>query len=344
MKEEKRIMTTGWSAIDGNLRYVIGKDVAYKDYKFPDVLKMERATLFNNGFRFLEIGKDETAVVIPFIFAHFSYTSLFWERENHAFESVLFIRGETNSYKTAVAEVFCNVFQSIPSKKKISFGSTKAALYATLSKCRDQTVLLDDYSCSEKQKKQNDTILFEAAIRAVGDTSAPSKMSLKDSSGIDDRTFRATLVITGEDDPGLSSSSHFRMITVQVGRGSYDKDVLRDFQTHPEFMREYMALFIEFLRVQGDRVIPAVLSDLQRLRSRYESLIEVGRVRDATINLILISKVIRAFAAWCGCTKKEVLERIDQFEDIVIAAMLKNQEENGRLELESMFVYALMQS
>jgi len=343
-EEELQIMQTGWTELNGNLCFAIGKDDAYKEYDFPDVASIiNRTQIVEQGISFLEIGNFEAAAIVPFVFAHFAYTKFFVKKANHDFESVLFVCGASGSYKTSFMLNLCAVFETRTEKKMLSFGTTKPALYTALSTFRDQTVLLDDYSCSEQQKKQADNVLFEAAIRAIGDSTPPSKMSNSKNGVVADRQFRSTLVVTGEDNPALSASSQYRMITVSVDATSFDGKILRRFQEKPQIMRNYFALFIEFLRIHGEQIIDFVRGKLGDYREKYTLLIKKDRVRDATINLLMMAEIIRKYLDWCGVTNPELLKHMADVDCVIVNEMLKNQEEKDSLEPELMFVYALMQ-
>lgn len=343
LKEEIHIMKIGWTAIGGNIRYVIGEDPVYKKFYLPDVSLMDKGSVFREGFRFLKIGRFRFVSLIPFLFAHFSYAAFLFNKAQRTFQSTLFLRGETNTYKTRISEVFCNIFQTDNEKKKLSFGTTIPALYKTMSILRDQTILLDDFSCSEKNKKRNDTALLEAAIRAIGDSNSPAKTSVSKEGGVDNRSFRATLVVTGEDNPPLSNSSYYRMIIVPVDKQSYDNGVLQEFQHKPSIMRNYMALFIEFLRDNGDQIVKDILPKAQEYEDRYGRDFKIARVRYATVNLLIMGDMIRQFARWCSIFDPGILNYMAGFDKIVVEAMLDNQEETSGLEPEVMFLYALRQ-
>lgn len=344
MVEEVRIMKTGWTTLGGTLRFVIGEDPIYRGFELPDVSLMDKASVFTEGFRFLKIGRLGSVSLVPFIFAHFSYAAFFINKARREFQSVLFIRGETNTYKTRIAKLFCNVFQTDSAKKMISFGSTRPAFYKFLSELRDQTILLDDYSCSEQRKKRDDTALLEAAIRSIGDSTPPIKMSASQEDGIDSRSFRSTLVVTGEDNPPLSNSSYYRMIIVPVDKHSYDNEVLDEFEHNPSIMRNYMGLFIEFLRVHGEQIAEGTIQKAREYNDRYGQNFKVDRVRYAAVNLMVVGDMIRQYAYWCGITNPDILDYIAQFDRIIVEAMLENQEENSVLAPEVMFLYALRQA
>lgn len=342
-QEEVRIMRIGWTTIGGVTRYELGNAPAYKRFYFPDVSLMDKTEVFSRGFRFLEIGRFQSVSLVPFIFAHFSYAAFFVNKAQREFQSTLFIRGESGAYKTRIATVFCNVFQTDSAQKKLSFGTTRAAFFATMSQLRDQTILLDDFSCSEKRKKRDDTALLEAAIRAIGDSTAPAKMSANQADRIDNRSFRATLVVTGEDNPPLSNSSYYRMIVVPVDKQSYYNDALEKFEQDPAIMRNYMALFIEFLRTNGNKIAEGIPQKAGEYDARYGRNFKVDRVRYAAINLMIVGDMIRQYASWCGVTDSKIRDYMSEFDAIIVDAMLENQEENSGLEPEVMFVYALMQ-
>lgn len=342
-REEVRIMRSGWTTVGGVTRYVIGDAPEYKSFYLPDVSLMNKTQVFSNGFRFLEIGRFQSVSLVPFIFAHFSYAAFFVNKAHREFQSTLFIRGESGAYKTRIASVFCNVFQTDSTKKKLPFGTTKPAFFVMLSVLRDQIVLLDDFSCSEKRKKRDDTALLETAIRTVGDSTAPAKMAANQAEGIDNRSFRAALVVTGEDNPPLSNSSYYRMIVVPVDKQSYENDALVKFETDPTIMRNYMALFIEFLRVNGREITECIPEIAREYDAKYGRNFKVDRVRYAAVNLMIVGDIIRRYADWCGVTDHEILNYMSKFNEIIVGAMLENQEESSGLEPDVMFVYALMQ-
>lgn len=342
-KEEERIMFTGWTEINNKLRYAVGEDIAYRSYEFPDVSVLNKTETFKQGLEFLKIGDFKQAVIIPFIFAHFAYTQFFVKKAGHEFQSILFMRGITNSGKTSVAKVIANVFEGKQERKMMSFGSSKAALYKTLEQMQDQTILLDDYACSQKNKKAEDSILFEASIRAIGDSKIPSKMS-PGGKTLADRVLRATLIITGEDDPSLSISSLYRCITVIIEKNSYDGNILRGFQQEPQIIRNYIALYVEFLRVMNEEVVAFIQNSLGKYRQKYSTILKIPRVCDAAINLMLVAELIRRFAAWCDADNPQIIEIINHFDNDIVDTLMKNQEARSELKPEIMFIYGLMQS
>jgi len=342
-EEETRIMRTGWIMVNNHLNYAIGEDDAYKNYNFPNVLTLDKAETFKRGMEFLEIGDCKPVAVIPFLFAHFAYTIYFAKQAAHDFQSILFLRGETNAGKTRVAKVIANVFETKEERKKMSFGSSKAALYTTLDQMRDQTILLDDFACSEKSKKTEDSILFEAAIRAVGDSNIPSKM-VAGGRTKDTKMIRTTMIVTGEDDPGLSISSMLRCITIMVEEGSCNDTILRIFQENPQIMQNYFALYIEFLRVNNLAIVNFIRTSLGEYREKYSQSFKVARLKDAAINLMMVAEIIRRFANWCGAYDSKTIATMQGFDDAILGTMLNNQDERGNLDPQVMFVYGLMQS
>ena len=152
------------------------------------------------------------------------------------------------------------------------------------------------------------------------------------------------MIISGEDDPSLSQSSMLRCITVVAEATSYNGELLRAFQQDGRIMQNYFALYIEFLREREDEVITFIQGSLACYRQRYKEIIEMPRLRDAAINLMLVTELIRRFAKWCGADSAAIRAEMDKFDETILNAVLSNQDEKSSLKPHVMFVYALMQS
>lgn len=342
-REERRVMRTGWFKIDGQLEYVIGDDVFYAGFAFPDVSKTDKVEAFCRGFEFLAVGNYKCGVTLAFIFAHLAYTNYFAEQADHKFQNILFYRGMTNSYKTSLLELLSNVFETARDRRKVTFGSSKAALYHVLSYMQDQTVLLDDFACSEKSKKKEDTALFENVIRAVGDSVIPVVMD-KGCEKIKNRKLRTAVFVTGEDDPPLSQSSMVRCITVPAEGQDCNLEMLTYFQENPAIMRTYFAEYIAFLKEEEQNVVSIIGNGLRQYRQEYASLFSTPRIKDAAVNLTIETDIIRRFARWCGVGDAKIDADMARFKQLILETLLNNQEEKATLAPHVMFVYALMQS
>lgn len=342
-REERRVMRTGWFKIDGQLEYVIGDDVFYAGFAFPDVSKTDKVEAFCRGFEFLAVGNYKCGVTLSFIFAHLAYTNYFAEQADHKFQNILFYRGMTNSYKTSLLELLSNVFETSRDRRKVTFGSSKTAVYHVLSCMQDQTVLLDDFACSEKSKKKEDATLFENVIRAVGDSIIPVVMD----SGCErtkPRKLRTAVFVTGEDDPPLSQSSMVRCITVPADGQDCNLEMLTYFQENPAIMRTYFAMYIAFLKEEEQNVVSIIRNGLRQYRQEYASFFSTPRIRDAAVNLTIETDIIRRFARWCGVGDAKIDADMEQCKQLIVETMIDNQKEKEILAPHVMFVYALMQS
>lgn len=332
---EKNIWYRGWTDITGELIYSFGPGIINK------IGKSHRADIFQDGFDFLKVGAYSSEITVIWLYSHFAYVAYFFERAGYQLQSVLFIRGITGSLKTSVSRELANVFEPDQNKKMLTFGSTEAATLEKIEAMTDQTILIDDFSNSEKAKTVCDNRLFERIIRVLGDGAAPSKMGSNHK--IVQRFVRTAVIITGEDDPALSLSSMLRCITITVGKDSFDGGKLLPFQQQPKIMRDYFMTFVHFLQENAEKVVNHIRRTVPIYRNQYKPNFEAERLVDATVNLKIITDVITDFARWAGYYQ-EASENIFAFEGKIIEVLKKNQAERELLSITSMYVIGIMQS
>jgi len=338
---ENRVMPSGWLCIDNKTQYYIGRNEYYEAWYRPDIRNMDKFDIWHRGTHFLKVGHSNLAITTLFLYAHFGFT-LYWVKQaNHSFESVLFLRGLTGLMKTSVAEEICNVFERNPKQKKLSFGSSFSSVRDTIIACRDNTVLLDDYSNSNNVTKKDATVLMEKVVRAIGDGQFPAK-SMNDA--IWQQDVETGIVITGEDDPNFSLSSNLRMVVVPVEEGTFDGKELDVFQYHPEIMRQYFSLFISFLQINGPYIVDSIPQKVQEYRDEYSAKFQYARIRDAAVNFRLQSDILSQFARWCGANKDEITTLNSLFSTSVLTILQDNEQSCFAEQPYIRFLVALMQS
>ncbi|MDQ0202840.1 hypothetical protein [Pectinatus haikarae] len=333
---EKNIWYRGWTDITGELIYSFGTGKL-----FDKINKSLQESVFKAGFGFLKVGDYSPEIIVIWLYAHFPYVAYFFEQAGYRLQSVLFIRGITGSLKTSVAKELANVFETDQSKKMLTFGSTEAATLEKIEAMTDQTILIDDFSNSEKTKTVCDNRLFERIIRVLGDGAAPSKMG--SDRKIVQRFIRTSAIITGEDDPALSLSSMLRCITVTVGRESFDGKKLLPFQQQPEIMRDYFMMFIHFLQENAEKVVNQIKNAVPIYRAQYKQEFKADRFADAAVNLRILADIIADFASWTG-SYEYASEQFVSFEKKIIEVLKKNQTERESLSITSMYLIGIMQS
>lgn len=337
-------LTTGWMTRQGRTQFYIGSDPYYSDCEIPDVKIFDRYTLFNRGSSFVDIGNGNAAIGIIWLFAHVSY-SLFWFRKGGVeFRSVLFLKGGTNLLKTSVAREVSNVFDRNRDHAVIRIASTLASLQYNISMLRDQTVCLDDFSNSEQSSKNKAVEAAEDVIRAVGDGVFPTKMSLKHSDGVTRNAVRSGIILTGEEELGLGASSNYRTIMVPIVEGCFDGGVLTTFQKDPSIIRNYFALYVQFLQEHGDDLAFGCSELFFRYRNYYEQELQTRRLIDAAAGLRLLVDFVLHFASYCGVGEAEKAALMQLFERSIMSLLQQHQENSKKQKPEVRFLYALMQS
>ena len=337
-------MTTGWMTRQGRTQFYIGTDAFYSGCEIPDVGSSNRYSLFKRGSSFLDIGKGNAAIGIIWLFAHVGY-SLFWFRKGGVeFRSVLFLKGGTNLLKTSVARELSNIFDRNRDHAVIRIASTLASLQYNISMLRDQTVCLDDFSNSEQSSKNKAVEAAEDVIRAVGDGVFPTKMSMKHSDRVARNVVRSGIILTGEEELGLGASSNYRTIMVPIVEGCFDGGALTTFQKDQSIMRNYFALYVQFLQEHGDDLASGCGELFIRYRAYYEQELQTRRLIDAAAGLRLLADFVLQFASYCGVGEAEKSELMQLFERSIMSLLQQHQENSKKQKPEIRFLDALMQS
>ena len=337
-------MTTGWMTMQGRTQFYIGSDPFYIDCEIPDVRDSNRYTLFRRGSSFLDIGKGNAEISIIWLFAHVAYSLVWLKKAGVEFRSVLFLKGGTNLLKTSVAREISNVFDRNRNHAVIRIASTLASLQYNISMLRDQTVCLDDFSNSEQSSKNKAVEAAEDVIRAVGDGVFPTKMSMKHADCVARNVVRSGIILTGEEELGLGASSNYRTIMVPIVEGCFDGGVLTTFQKDQSIIRNYFALYVQFLEEHGDDLASGCGELFFRYRAYYEQELQTRRLIDAAAGLRLLADFVLQFASYCGVGEAEKSELMQLFERSIMSLLQQHQENSKKQKPEVRFLYALMQS
>lgn len=337
-------MTTGWMTRQGRTQFYIGSDPFYSDCEIPDVRNFDRYTLFNRGSSFVDVGNGNAAIGIIWLFAHVGYSLAWFQKGGVEFRSVLFLKGGTNLLKTSVAREISNVFDRNRNHAVIRIASTLASLQYNISMLRDQTVCLDDFSNSEQSSKNKAVEAAEDVIRAAGDGVFPTKMSMKHADRVARNVVRSGIILTGEEELGLGASSNYRTIMVPIVEGCFDGGVLTTFQKDQSIIRNYFALYVQFLEEHGDDLSSGCGELFFRYRAYYEQELQTRRLIDAAAGLRLLADFVLQFASYCGVGEAEKSELMQLFERSILDLLQQHQENSKKQKPEVRFLYALMQS
>lgn len=333
----------GWLTINGRPIYHMGVDPYYLKYELPDVRYVDKGTVFLQGFSFLQVGNYNKEICTLWLVVHAGPTLYWFDKTGVKFRSLLFLKGSTNLFKTAVSSVITNVFQVDRNDSFKRLDSTKASLQDYLSKNRDNTVLIDDFSntVGANNKKMVENVEF--IVRAVGDRQFPAKMSISDLSKTKDTKIRCVVIATGEEAFGLSTSSEYRMITLNITEGTFDPEYLSLYQDDPNIMRTYFALYIRFLQENGARIVELCKKKLALYRNQFRD-IKIPRFIDAAVALSLQVDILQEFAMYCGANEEFILNILRNCYDVIYNVLQQNQASSATGKPEVRFIQALMQS
>lgn len=311
----------GWMNINGRTTYYNGFDEFYRYHVIPDVSSLNKAEVFRQGNMFLEIGHYNTQIMILWLFAHTPYSLYWFKQAERNFQSVMFLRGKSGTFKTSVTSVLANIFSKKAEKTTIRLSSTRASLQNYIVHLRDNLICVDDFSNTVGAKNNDMVENAEFIIRAVGDGIFPSKMSKTNLNKVKSDNVRCSIIMTGETDFGLSTSSLYRILTVSVNENSFDGSRLTPFQMEPLILQRYFALFIQFLTEHGYSLVPLLRAKFKEYREDFAQQFSVRRFIDLASNLLLQRDILSAFAQYCGTQINN-----DLFYEAILSIVQLNQE------------------
>lgn len=333
----------GWLTTNGQAKYYIGKGDFYQGYVIPAVPGVHRFEIFNAGLRFREVGHGNDVIETLFLFAHTAYTNYFFEKAGCPMRTLLFLKGRTNSLKTSTASVLANIFSTNPNDCGIRLSSTPASLREYILSLRDNVVLVDDFSNSTGGDNWAMERNAEMIIRAIGDGKFSSLMSMTESNKIKTRLVRASVILTGEEMLNLSQSSLFRILTLDVEYGTFDGNVLRLY-ADKKFLRDYFALFIQFLTEGNHQIIEYCRSTFLNYRAYYKEKLSVPRFIDFAAIMTLQADIITYFAQWCGLSIQFTKEYRERAINALMSVLAEHQENSQQKDIVKRFLLALFQN
>ena len=337
----------GWVEFEGvPPRFYVGEDKFYAGMEILPLIVPYRnhREIFIDGFSFRKIGHENDVIEILWIVAHIAL-SLFWFRKFGVdFRSVIFVKGKTNLYKTTVVSLIANIFAKNRRKASIRLTSTKAYSQEFITKMRDNVVLLDDFSNTVGASNNFARDNAETAIRAVGDGMFSGKMNVNDLSEGRADDVECVIVITGEDELGLSESSLYRLIVLPIVEGTFDSQVLTNISNRHENLQAYFALFVQFLTECGSNVVGECASRFAEYREIYRQKSSVPRFIDAAAAMAIEIDLIVAFGKYCGLNDAEMIAYREHALNAVEEIMQQNLTSTKETKPEVRFLHALKQS
>lgn len=328
-------------------KFYVGEDKFYEgmEISIPNVSYADRREIFVKGFGFRQIGHENNVAENLWIIAHIA-PALFWLRKYGVdFRSVIFVRGKTNLFKTSVVALLSNIFAKNRNKAFVRLTSTKAYVQDFMTKSRDMVVLLDDFSNTVGANNRQAIDNAENVIRATGDGMFAGKMNIKDLSEGRSDSVQCVTVLTGEDELDLSTSSLYRLIILPVIEGTFDPQILSYYTENHRYLKQYFALFIQFLTEQGNMVVQRCASRFTQYREFYEPKLKIPRFIDAAATMSVVIDIIVEFGLYCGVGEFESMERYRQLARLAVESVLSdNLNSSKQSKPEIRFLYALNQS
>lgn len=334
----------GWNYYGGILSYDIGYDEFYRTTRIPQVDFSEHEFYFDNAWKFLEIGKNGVEISIIWLMAHIAFTNHFFKLAGHIFSSVLYVRGTTNLLKTSVVKVVANVFDANRDNATLRMTSTTASIAHSLFMLRDNLVIVDDFSSTECKSKNKALENAETVIRAVGDGILPTKMNPQDFSKSLHAPVRCAVILTGEEQLDLGSSSHYRTIEVFIEQGTFDGKILREFQDDPQIMAKYFSMYVQYLKQNGLQIAEYVKQNFSNYRRNFEEKFSIPRFAETATLLQIQVEILSNFARYC----RQSTEAICWYEQILsqncVEIVQKNQNSGETMSPALKFLQAVFQS
>lgn len=326
---------SGWTVWDSRAHYVIGTDPYYKHHTFPEQIACPESVVAR-AQEFLEIGHKNTQIRILWLAFHMAPLLYWLERANLAFRATFFVRGGTNLLKTSVVRTITDVFNGDRQRAVIRLNSTPAGIQNVIAKLCDTVVCVDDFSNTEVRSRSQAISAAEALIRAVGDGVFPTKCDPENVKHPLQRSVRSVVVMTGEEGLNLGNSSNLRMIILPVRKGTFDGKKLEPFQRHPEFLRDYAAVFINYLKENGQSLIENMRDRFLDYRNAYAEVVSVPRLAEAGAILRIVVDCIGAFLREKGMALENELYLSAIDKALTYSENESNEERPERLFLEAL--------
>ena len=208
----------------------------------------------------------------------------------------------------------------------------------------DTLVCVDDFSNTELASSKKALENAEDVIRAVGDGVFPAKMNVKDFSKSVRETVRSTIILTGEENLPLGTSSQYRMLKLPVEKETFNGETLRIFQNNPKIIAEYFALYVEYLTERGKLITNVVAEKIAEYSREFEQHFSVRRFIETAAFLKFQVDILYDFAIWCGLPENEVQQLVNLLNDAVFSVVTLNQSEGTKISPVKQILFVIWQN
>ena len=343
---------TGWTVQDNKYIYLhskggIGSDNINTDiplelsgYSFPKEVRDKKEAI-DLSLETLNLAKHDITIPLLSMTYLAPLVGLIAEG-NRTPNFVLWVYGLTGSRKTSASLAFLNHFGNFSSNiPPASFKDTANAIELKAHTLKDSLLLIDDYhpniDGSDARKLASTA---ERILRMYGDRVGRSRMRADTTLN---KTYkpRGMAIVTGEDLP-KGASSTARYIGVEIKREDINLDILSKLQKEHKKLAEAMAIYIDWISKNIERVQSFIDEKFDELKVKYKKETTHGRINDAVIWLSVSFELLLTFLYEYMFICDDKFKKLRLSNEQVIKNILKNQEALYRnQEVELMFIDAL---
>ena len=343
---------TGWTVQDNKYIYLhskggIGSDNINTDiplelsgYSFPKEVRDKKEAI-DLSLETLNLAKHDITIPLLSMTYLAPLVGLIAEG-NRTPNFVLWVYGLTGSRKTSASLAFLNHFGNFSSNiPPASFKDTANAIELKAHTLKDSLLLIDDYhpniDGSDARKLASTA---ERILRMYGDRVGRSRMRADTTLN---KTYkpRGMAIVTGEDLP-KGASSTARYIGVEIKREDINLDILSKLQKEHKKLAEAMAIYIDWISKNIERVQSFIDEKFDELKVKYKKETTHGRINDAVIWSSISFELLLTFLYEYMFICDDEIEELRLSNEQVIKNILKNQEALYRnQEVELMFIDAL---
>ena len=332
------ISRIGWNSLDGHDFYCLGTELyGMEDIAVLDELMAEYPCLNQWGM----CRRDETlekvcvllkngnpVTYICFLTMLYSVLRKLFERAGVFKKYVLYIYGETATYKTSIAKFFTVWRREWKSKPIISIESTREAREQEISHFNDCLYLLDDLAPVEQksnQRMRNDVLA--SLIRSVTNGEGRKKGGVN---GIREINTDSILVITAEHTLAIPSIMN-RTVMLSTRNFPIPAEFLKKIREDSDLMGKFITVFLNWVVVNQDQIV----ADIKRSQSYYQPDTDDNKNIRISENFQILQIVQEVFSTMLHdlCSnqyKNKFIERLNQF--------LKNAYEDNIEEIHDLSI------
>ena len=330
------ISRIGWNSLDEYDFYCLGTELyGVENIAVSDELMAEYSCKNQRVMRGVDETLEKVCVLLKngnpvtyvcFLTMLYSVLRKLFERAGVFKKYVLYIYGETATYKTSVAKFFTVWRWEWKSKPIISMESTREAREQEILHFNDCLYLLDDLAPVEQksiQKMRNDVLA--SLIRSIANGEGRKKGG---ADGIREINTDAILVITAEHTLAIPSIMN-RTVILSTGSFPIPSEFLKKIREDFDLMEEFITIFLNWVVVNQDQIV----ADIKESQSYYQPDTDDNKNIRISENFQILQIVQEIFSTMLRdlCSnqyKNKFIDRLNQF--------LKNAYEDNIREIHDL--------